>query len=257
MSGSIGIINGTGGVDYDDSKYDDLMRDSFCTQMSRSTSPDIREVCYIRGPGGDGFTTVRRATQVFNWAKGQYARYPDSPVYLAGYSRGAWGVTMVAEWLKAEGKRVKAMFLFDPVRMQTNGAGKVVPSNVDAVYIARRMPNAPEMDKYDWHTSMLNASMNPVRKWWGTTADKNNVPGWEKPFLGSHGALGGVGWRLVEEDKKCQPAVADFMNRAFLNEKLSIHIDSLSFPSEFDGIQDTIDSAKTSVRTKFNSVFGN
>jgi hypothetical protein len=34
-------------------------------------------------------------------------------------------------------------------------------------------------------------------------------------FIGSHGALGGVGWKDVAHDADCQFKVADWMNAAF------------------------------------------
>jgi hypothetical protein len=80
------------------------------------------------------------------------------------------------------------------------------------------------MNKYDYKLIGDLAGHNPVRNWFGTTAtsfENNTTRRDEKPFLGSHGALGGVGWKGVLEDGPCQSAVANFFNRALIGEGLT------------------------------------
>jgi pimeloyl-ACP methyl ester carboxylesterase len=245
MTVILGIIDGTG--PFWDSSYESAMQHSFCKQMSKPTG-QISNIKYLRGPSGDGFSTSRRASAIVDWARAEMAKTPDGRLYLAGYSRGAWGVTMAAETLMGHRIKVQALFLFDPVRMQAYHGGQVVPGNVQRVYIARRKHRAQIMNKYNWDSSVLDGSMNPVREWWGVTSlNISHIPGAEKSFLGSHGALGGVGWQGIKEDQICQPLVAAFMNRAFAAEHLGLNISSISFPSQFEGIKSDWSALKAHV----------
>jgi hypothetical protein len=238
----LAVIDGTG--EFNDVAYTHAMRHSFCRQIYDSHAFDHSSKFYLRGPSGDGFSTRHRSDALTHWLRGTHARSRVSPIYLAGYSRGAWAVTMAAETLKTQGVHVEAMFLFDPVRMQGYHGGQVVPTNVGRVYIARRWYDNPVMDKYDWTSSITAGSNNPVRKWWGVTSlNTHRIPGDEKRFLGSHGALGGVGWTHVAEDwsaagaRGCQAQVAQFMNAALKREKLDIVLRNHHPESHPDGLK--------------------
>jgi hypothetical protein len=240
----LAVMNGTGELFYNDTAYDHAMRHSFCRQMYDSHAFDHASKFYVRGPGGDGFSTLHRSHALRDWVLKTHARSRAGPIYLAGYSRGAWAVTMAAEALKAHGVHIDAMFLFDPVKMQGYPWGTVVPTNVRRVYIARRWYDNPVMDKYDWSATVWSGSDNPVRKWWGVTSlNTHRIPGDEKRFLGSHGALGGVGWTHVTEDwsahgaKGCQAQVAKFMNAALKHEKLDIVLRNYHPESHPDGLK--------------------
>jgi hypothetical protein len=67
---------------------------------------------------------------------------------------------------------------------------------------------------------------NPVRNWFDTTATsaENGVSVVKGEFLGSHGALGGVGWTHVKEDPACQNEVAKFMNKGLTKARISFQL---------------------------------
>jgi pimeloyl-ACP methyl ester carboxylesterase len=127
------------------------------------------------------------------------------PVILVGYSRGGCTAIIAAKRLKAQGKRVKAMFLFDAVDMQTSelGLSQTIPDNVDFVAHARTA-----RDLAFW-------IRNPVKSRFyfyntGRWLDGDGVLE-EKKFTGTHGAAGGVPWADVVGDRACSLAVADWM----------------------------------------------
>ena len=69
-----------------------------------------------------------------------------------------------------------------------------------------------------------------MRVFFGTTAIRyaGSVKQWTSDFRGSHGAIGGVGWKHVIEDAGCQIQVAKFMNAAFVEAKVPVRL--IAFP---------------------------
>jgi hypothetical protein len=138
---------------------------------------------------------------------------------------------MGAEILEKQGIQVDAMFLFDPVARHASKGGEVVPTNVARLYIARRRLDPALVAKYDhtigplWHMMFHN----PMRAFFGETAVRHapSVKAHISTFLGSHGAIGGVGWKHVTEDAPCQRRVAEFMNSAFAGTKVPVHLASV------------------------------
>ncbi len=65
---------------------------------------------------------------------------------LAGYSRGGSAAVIAASMLKAAGRTVDFLFLFDPVARHLSGDTSTIPSNVKEACVARRMIGAPEMN---------------------------------------------------------------------------------------------------------------
>jgi len=63
--------------------------------------------------------------------------------------------------------------------------------------------------------SKLGATSNPTRPSFGNTGLTWRGGGNHKiaTFTGSHGALGGVGWEFMDEDRTCQPAVSGWMEK--------------------------------------------
>jgi pimeloyl-ACP methyl ester carboxylesterase len=150
-------------------------------------------------------------------------------IYLAGYSRGGSAAVIAAQMLADKGVPVTGLFLFDPVARHGSASSDVVPANVAAAFTARRAIGAPQMDKYDWALLGDLAGHNPVRNWFGTTATQFASPSTQRRDtveVGSHGALGGVGWKGVSEDIPCQEAVARFFNQALREQQLPIQIES-------------------------------
>ena len=220
----LAIIDGTG--PFSNAKYALEMRNSFCSQMHRQLFAASR---YERGPSDDGYRMNERgeraAQYLLNAGNGDAGR-----IMIAGYSRGGSAAIMTAEVLKRQNVKVDALFLFDPVARHLSRGGVVVPDNVNAVFIARRKLDPSMVAKYDhtigpvWHL----VAHNPMRVFFGTTASKYAGSGECKQsyLLGSHGAMGGVGWKHVSEDSNCQIQVAGFMNAAFKNLGLPIQLTS-------------------------------
>jgi hypothetical protein len=134
--------------------------------------------------------------------------------------------------LEKQGIPVDALFLFDPVARHASKGGEVAPANVARLYIARRRLDPALVAKYDhtigplWHMMFHN----PMRVFFAETAVRHapSVKAHISTFLGSHGAIGGVGWKHVTEDAACQRSVAAFMNSAFAGTKVPVHL--MSYP---------------------------
>lgn len=227
----IGIVDGTGC--WNDEQYAREMKASFCRQLFEAVEAESYRnemvdglsieiagtvAAYIRGPSTDGYFIEKRARIIVE----QVVAAKAPRVFLAGYSRGGSVVVIAARMLAERGIGVQALFLFDPVARHGSASSDVIPGNVGAAYTARRTIGAPQMDKYD--RTVLGITLeNPVRNWFGTTATQFESTGTRDRStveLGSHGALGGVGWPGVSEDIPCQEAVARFFNQALREEQL-------------------------------------
>jgi hypothetical protein len=219
----IGIIDGTG--PFGDKAYSASMNQSFCSQLDRAYANGGQSL-YERGPSGEGYRIEERAWKFYHAVKKSGA----SRVFLAGYSRGGSIAVITARLLRMENVGIEGLFLFDPVARHLSQASDEIPKNVRNAWIIRRIINAPTMDKYDgslnnpYFLSLNAAGHNPARNWFGTTATKLESSGTKLTaisVLGSHGALGGVGWTHVSEDPGCQAKVANFMNLALKAHKLN------------------------------------
>jgi len=209
-----GIVDGTGS--YSDADYTREMRTSFCRQLFESNGKSAH---YLRGPSGEGYYIERRATAIVDEVM---CRIADT-IYLAGYSRGGSIAVIAARMLAERGRNVAALFLFDPVARHGSASSEFIPANVASAYVARRAIGAAAMDKYDYTLLGDLAGHNPARNWFGTTAtgiESQSTKLVETVEVGSHGALGGVGWRDVTEDAGCQANVAKFFNEALRGEGL-------------------------------------
>lgn len=220
------------------------MKGSFCTQLNA-----LPETNYERGPSGEGYRIRERAERAADYL----LKKNNQRLMIAGYSRGGSIAVMTASILKEKSRQVDLLLLFDPVNRHLSGDSSVIPANVKEAYIARRRINDPRMDKYDYSLSKKTATVlatiffspiaglivrgigdaaghNPARNWFGTTATESHysVKATSRNFLGSHGALGGVGWKHVSEDPLCQQHVASFMNEAL--KKHGVGVTLRSFP---------------------------
>src|SRR6266404_2319493 len=209
----VAVIDGTG--PYNDATYNKLMQYSFCNQIARQIGAAAQ---YERGPSAEGYRVHERGERAATFL--QDGRHRGARrLMLAGYSRGGSAAIMSAEILQKQGIGVDALFLFDPVARHASEGGVVVPANVALLYIARRRLDPALVAKYDhtigplWHAILHN----PMRVFFGETAvtEAASVKATISTFPGSHGAIGGVGWKHVSEDTDCQKDVAAFMNSAF------------------------------------------
>ena len=201
------IIDGTG--PWRNATYEKAMQHSFCKQISERMRCNA---FYRRGPSFDGFRVRHEAHDAAKWLIAAHRVDPDAQICLAGYSRGGSAAVYAAELLKDKEIPVYALFLFDAVARDIWTHGRVIPTNVAYASHAVRSNNAAFVKKYDGRIG--GGIGNPARPWFGHTARKHKgaTEYHEQEFLGSHGALGGVGWKDITEDADCQWQVAAWMN---------------------------------------------
>ena len=216
----LAVIDGTGV--WNDADYEKGMHDSFCSQMARQLGADAY---YQRGPSNDGTSVRRKAVSASEWLKSHQNQ--AARLMLAGYSRGASAAIYAAEFLEENGTPVDSLFLFDAVARHVYPGGEVIPANVRYSRHARRSQDQAFVAKYE---GSIGFGQNPTRPSFGNTGTTFQGGGDHKAavFKGSHGALGGVGWKIVTEDAAAQEQVASWMNGAFADRKLPVSI--RSFP---------------------------
>jgi hypothetical protein len=218
----LAVIDGTG--PYNDATYNKLMHFSFCSQIARQIGAAAR---YERGPSIEGYRVHERGERAAKFLQDGY-RGGARSLMLAGYSRGGSAAIVGAEILEKQGRAVDALFLFDPVARHASEGGEVVPANVALLFIARRRLDPALVAKYDHTIGPLRHALfhNPIRVFFGETAVSHapSVEATIESFRGSHGAVGGVGWKHVREDADCQKDVAKFMNSAFEATKLPVRL---------------------------------
>lgn len=118
------------------------------------------------------------------WTK---MRKKDPIIYMAGYSRGA-AIAILAAWkLKADGHRIKAMFLFDGVDRDALSYSRVVPGNVEYAYHAMRDPEVHSRDIFGTDSGLLKRKCGMLaesgvkleirRDFWTTHAGMGGLPG--------------------------------------------------------------------------------
>lgn len=149
---------------------------------------------YERGPALAGFETGYLAKKIYqgiirrmvNWSPEMRAK----AVFLAGYSRGGAAVIEVAKWLKADGIPVESLILFDPVdRAIHNGVLRGMLRNTPIVDTVKNVIYAKRSPRSKSRESFGNCGLR------AENLEKTNfIPPME--FKGTHGALGGVPWKL-------------------------------------------------------------
>ena len=206
----------------DTEKYNASMANSFCKQLD-----SLSYSRYFRGPSTLGSEVQSLANDACKWLLGKWEREPAAKLMLAGYSRGGSAAILAAEMLATEGRcRVQAggepipvdsMFLFDAVARHKFSGGETVPANVAFCRHAMRSQSPLFVLKYEGSISdhwALGPGSNPTRPLFGHTGltAGGGVDFVKRTFTGTHGALGGVGWKFVKEDKGCQQDVAAWMS---------------------------------------------
>lgn len=129
----LSVVDGTG--DKNGLTYRRNMTGGMCDQLARTFKGR-----YYRGPVLNGSDTFEIAESAYRDIKTDPA-LNRQPLFLAGHSRGGAAVIRVAQWLKADGIPVEAMFLYDAVDRTVLDPlvdVQVVPANVKRVYHARR-----------------------------------------------------------------------------------------------------------------------
>lgn len=218
---SLAIIDGTG--DWSNASYAAGMRYGFCKQLDTLKGPHAS--FYQRGPSALGLEDAYYMNGAVSWLLERRKQDSSTRVMLAGYSRGASTVLTAASRLRDLQVEVDSMFLFDAVSRQVLVDSSDIVDSVKYCRHAVRSDDADLVDKYE--TYSVNSSIfgykvqvaspftaNKMRPWFGhvaLTAPKG-VDFQARRFRGSHGALGGVGWKDVPEDVPAQLQVAAWMN---------------------------------------------
>jgi len=176
-------IDGTGGGTLPtaarDRAYDRDFADSFVTRICRGK----QTARYFRGPvtfggglpeainGGLAFINERRRS------------LPEEPILLTGYSRGAAGVVVIAEQLKAANVKVRALMLFDCVDRHLAYDASTIPNNVEYVKHVIRDPAARSRHSFGNDGMRYNAptQYEPIQK-----------------YMCTHGGMGGTPWPIPE-----------------------------------------------------------
>ena len=219
-SNLFGIIDGTGARN--DGAYDNAMLNSFCSQLKTQLGA---HAFYQRGPSGEGLGLDGKARQAVNFLT-RSKTGGRKKLFLAGYSRGCSAALLAAEMLEKKNIGVEGIILFDPVAKHIGHAVKKLPSNVENSLIFIRHVTPELIKKYEgtipgeWSAFGLAPDWvdNPIRPGWGSyfknLTNSCSIHHDYRTVVGSHGALGGVGWDHVTEDKKAQNEVANATNAA-------------------------------------------
>ena len=221
---SLGIIDGTGPLR--DKTYAKDMAHSFCKQLDDALGSDSY---YQQGPWFDGSNDAFKMYRVVDWLKARAAKDPSTKLMLAGYSRGASTVMCAAEYIAASKLKIDSLFLFDAVARDLLAYGPTVSANVTYCRHAIRSQDAAFVSKYESYLvksewlgiAVTNPFVSNVTRPWFGGVGKTAAGGVDfrsRTFKGSHGALGGVGWKDVPEDAPAQADVASWMN-PFLAER--------------------------------------
>jgi hypothetical protein len=199
-------IDGTGeafnpGADRD-AAYDLAFANSFVKQMC-DKNPNSR---YFRGPVALGGGLPEAITGGVNYIVAMKRQRPTESVLLTGYSRGAAGVVVVAERLKALKINVDALMMFDCVDRHLAFDADVVPNNVLNVCHVIRDPKGKSRLSFDNDGLRFSPPTNyvlPVRM-----------------FMCTHGGMGGTPW-VMPRDKKGTDYIDEGTGEAVISSRTS------------------------------------
>ncbi len=228
----LALVNGTGPSE---PAYDDIMKTSFCWQLGQKLGA---KSFYLRGPMLFGHEVRNEAAAVYQWLKSAHEQDPRLRLMLAGYSRGGSAAIMACEMLQRDGIDVDSLFLFDAVARHNFPGGSVIPANVRFSRHARRCLAPDFVEKYEGtlqHVTLIGGLQNPIRPMFGNVGLTWRGDGDHQPaqtFFGSHGALGGVGWRFVVEDSDCERAVALWMNQQLQSRGVEVRLKAFAPTAE-------------------------
>ncbi len=212
MNFAMAIIDGTG--DFDDGDYALNMAGGFCVQLKHKLANVAQ---YERGPSIDGIRVRERGDRAARFLEQAKAR-GVARLFVAGYSRGGSAALFCAANLHLKRIAIDGMFLFDPVARHFTPGGEDIPPNVNYCAVATRSKDPALIAKYaSKYAKLLPDRLllaNPMRPSFGNVRLSSTRPDTvdSQDFHGSHGALGGVGWKKVEEDAECQRQVARWMS---------------------------------------------
>jgi hypothetical protein len=229
----LALVNGTGP---NGPAYDDIMQASFCYQLGSKLGGS--KSFYLRGPNLFGQEVREEARAVYRWLKAAHDEDPTVRLMLAGYSRGGSAAIMACEMLAHDQIAVDSLFLFDAVARHEFPGGNIIPANVRFSRHARRSLAADFVERYEGTLKRMKVlDGNPIRPLFGNVGLRWQGDGDHQPaerFLGSHGALGGVGWRFVLEDSACETAVAAYMSEQLQSRGVDVVLEP--YPPQGDAV---------------------
>jgi len=228
----LALINGTGPPG---PSYEQIMANSFCYQLAQTLGATS---FYRRGPKLLGQEVKNEARSAYKWLKAAHEDDPNTRLMLAGFSRGGSAAIMACEMLERDQIPVDSLFLFDAVARHEFSGGTVIPANVRFSRHARRCLAAGFVEKYEGtlsRLSLVGGFDNPIRPMFGNTGLTWRGDGDHQPaeaFVGSHGAMGGVGWRFVVEDNDCEREVAQWMGEHLARRGVEVALKAYSPQAE-------------------------
>ena len=136
---------------------------------------------YRRGPNAVGWGLSSAVDDGVAFVVNKRRIFPNEPILLTGYSRGAAGAVVMAKELKKKGIQVRALLLFDCVDRQINMDASVIPNNVGFVQHVIRNPAArSRMTFGNDGLSYYPPTVFPVATM----------------FMCTHGGMGGTPWDI-------------------------------------------------------------
>jgi hypothetical protein len=181
-------VDGTGGDIFRgtarDARYDQVFETSFVRKLCLPATPTNATAnrIYIRGPALLGGGMPEGIAQGMNFIESSRRRFPNEPILLAGYSRGALGAANLARLLKGppHNINVKAMLLFDCVDMHLAYDAEEITDNVG--HVLHVVLTTGVRSRSTWHRAARRAKSPAV---YGSV-----------DFRCTHAGIGGVPWPL-------------------------------------------------------------
>lgn len=162
-----------------DEAYDSAFSESFVKRICDGNANSR----YYRGPVALGGGLVDAVNQGVAFIQQQRQQSPQETVLLTGYSRGAAGVVVIAERLKALDIPVRALMMFDCVDRHAVLDAEVIPNNVEYVHHVIRNPDGRS------RASFGNDGMR---------FRPPTVYPAAYMYMCTHGGMGGTPWTLPE-----------------------------------------------------------
>lgn len=173
-------IDGTGGGTFPtqarDDRYDVEFANSFVSKLCKN-KPNAQ---YNRGPvtfGGGLNIAIANGMRFIEEKRRTLGT--SEPILLAGYSRGALGVLVIAQRLQRQNINVRAALLFDCVDRHGDYDAEVVPNNIQ--HVLHLIRNSAANSRHSFGNDAM--SYRPPTKYEGPFM-----------FMCTHGGMGGTPW---------------------------------------------------------------
>lgn len=227
-------IDGTGTGDT--GEYERLFKNSFVNQLGRMGMWEGASI-YRRGPTDPGFETASIAASAHSEFLPKYnaikaangAKRPR--VFMAGYSRGGAAILKVANMLHDADIEVECLLLFDAVDRTTT--------------ISSDETKVPPTVRFCRHARRAEAARSRIPfGYCDTPYDPASTDYEEKPFLCTHGGVGGAPWTgedcltngYIDEYKDAKSRIGQWISPVLIGVSLPTRI---TLGQELIGMQQT------------------